>query len=116
MALGTLAKHHHNYPAHPIAVSGTCKTEKADHHTDLLKILSDACNDKASVISGPIYCLASDGKSHWGKALIQLMEQKELSSSSALYPMLGSLPLLNQLVGENKLTSDKDYKHCFKRF
>ena len=95
MALGALAKHHHNYLAHPIAISRMCKTEKVDHHTDLLKILSNACNDKASIIGAPIYCLASDGKSCQGKALIQLMEQKELLSSSALYPMLGLLPLLN---------------------
>ena len=91
MALGALAEHHCNYPVH----RGTCKGEKADHHADLLKLLSDACSETTAIIGRPVYCIVSDGESHQGKALRCLTEQRSLSSSSTLYPMLGSLPLLN---------------------
>ena len=96
-------------------ISSTCKTEAAESHAELLKLTIDACNDKSSLIQGSIYCLALDGESHQGKALIQLTECVCLLCSSPLYPMLGSLPLLNLLVGECELTSDKDYKHLFKQ-
>ena len=95
-------------------ISSTCKTEAAESHAELLKLTIDACNDKSSLIQGSIYCLALDGESHQGKALIQLTKCICLLHSSPLYPMLGSLPLLNLLVGECELTSDKDYKHLFK--
>src|SRR5260370_4750387 len=44
------------------------------------------------------------------------MEHTPLSPTSPLFAYLGSLPLLNLMVGEAKLTSDKDYKHIMKRF
>ncbi len=68
------------------------------------------------MMKGKVYCLASDGKARCGKALIALMECTPLSPTSPLFAYLGSLPLLNLMVGEDKLTSDKDYKHIMKRF
>ncbi len=59
--------------------------------------------------------MASDGELRWGKALALLTECFLLSSSLPLYVHLGDLPLLNLMVGEDEITSDKDYKHVMKR-
>ncbi len=67
-------------------------------------------------MKGKVYCLASDGEARHGKALIVLTECTPLSPTSPLFAFLGSLPLLNLMVGKDKLTSDKDYKHVMKRF
>ena len=73
-----------------------------------------ACSQKNQVTRGSVYCLASDGESRWGKALVALTEHVLLSPGSPLFMYLGGLPLLNLMVGEDELMSDKDYKHVMK--
>ncbi len=67
------------------------------------------------MIGGKVYCVASDGKARQGKALISLTEHFPLSPSSPLYVHLGGLSLLNLMVGDDEITSDKDYKHVMKQ-
>ncbi len=63
---------------------------------------------------GKVYCVASDDESRCGKALVVLTERMALSPTSPLFMYLGSLLLLNLMVGEDELMSDKDYKHVMK--
>ena len=70
--------------------------------------------DHFPTYSGRIYCLASDGESQHGKALTALTERSHLSVSSPIYPLLQGLWLLNMMVGDQDITSDKDYKHVMK--
>ncbi|KAF8327604.1 uncharacterized protein EI90DRAFT_3018097 [Cantharellus anzutake] len=114
-AIGALTGNHRQYIARPFLISATCKNEKADKHADLLRLACSACNQMSKETKGSVYCLASDGESRRGKALVALMEHTPLSPTSRLYAYLGGLPLLNLLVGEDELTSDKDYKHVMKR-
>lgn len=60
-------------------------------------------------------CVASDGESRRGEALIQLTFKRELDTNSSIYPHLKPLPFMNLEVGDDDLTADKDYKHVFKR-
>ncbi len=83
-------------------------------HADLLSLAWKVCNQKKGLMKGKVYCLASDGESRHGKALVALMECMPLSPTSPLFMHLGGLPLLNVMVGEDELTSDKDYKHVMK--
>ncbi|KAI0026739.1 hypothetical protein K488DRAFT_75117 [Vararia minispora EC-137] len=86
--------------ARPIAVSGTCKAEKAPEHQRLLQTVLDGIAAAKALQGIHIVCYASDG----------------LSRESNIYPHLGHLPLLNLWVGDDNLTANKDYKHvAFKR-
>ncbi|KAF8890598.1 hypothetical protein BD779DRAFT_1702573 [Infundibulicybe gibba] len=102
-------------PSRPILISGTCKREKADRHAYLIEQIIQACAAKIEYIRGPLLCIASDGESRRGSALIRLTQKAVLHPSSRIYPLLYNLRLLNLLVGENDITADKDYKHVIKR-
>ena len=112
-AIGALTKNHHEYIAHPFLISAMCKSENADEHMNLLSLVWRACNQKEAM-KGKIYCLASNGESRHGKALAALTECTLLSPTFPLFAYLGNLPLLNWMVGEDEITSDKDYKHVMK--
>ncbi|KAF8330036.1 uncharacterized protein EI90DRAFT_2996770 [Cantharellus anzutake] len=114
-AIGALTETHRGYIARPFLISATCKRETADQHAELLSVAWRACAQKDKTLKGQVYCLASDGESRRGKALVSLTEHTRLSPSSAIYPFLQNLSLLNLMVGDNEVTSDKDYKHVFKR-
>ena len=73
------------------------------------------CKAQPSLISCPLFCIASDGESHWGSALTLLMHKKLLNPESELYSHLGKLWLINLLVGDDDITADKDPKHVMKR-
>lgn len=62
-----------------------------------------------------LYCIASDGESKRGLALNLMTLKKPLSSTTPLFSLIGTLSLFNILVGPNDLTSDKDFRHIFKR-
>jgi hypothetical protein len=97
-------------------VSGTCKRENALRHAALISTVVDACTSRAAMIPGSrLISLASDGESRRGAALAQLTQKHPLLPSSNIFPLLGTLKLFNTLVGEDDITSDKDYKHVFKR-
>ncbi|KAI0027217.1 hypothetical protein K488DRAFT_81199 [Vararia minispora EC-137] len=102
--------------ARPIAVSGTCKAEKAPEHRKLLQTMLDGIA-AAKVLQGIcIVCYASDGTSMCHKALCDMTTKRLLHRESNIFPYLGHLPLLNLWVGDDDLTVDKDYKHvAFKR-
>ncbi|KAF8325088.1 uncharacterized protein EI90DRAFT_3238888 [Cantharellus anzutake] len=99
-AIGALTGNHRQYIARPFLIT--------DKHADLLHLACSACNQMHKETKG-------NGESRRGKALVALTEHTPLSPTSRLYAYLGGLPLLNLLVGEDELTSDKDYKHVMKR-
>ncbi|KAI0030466.1 hypothetical protein K488DRAFT_87728 [Vararia minispora EC-137] len=102
--------------ARPIAVSGTCKAEKAPEHRRLLQTVLDGIAAAKALQGIRIVCYASDGMSMRHKALRDMTAKHQLSRESNIYPHLGHLPLLDLWVGDNDLTVDKDYKHvAFKR-
>lgn len=59
--------------------------------------------------------IASDGEAKRGDALVLLTMHSTLQPSSPIYPQLYNLDLMNLLVGKDDITSDKDFKHVFKR-
>ena len=112
--IGALTRSHHQYSAHPFLISTTCKSKDAHAHMNLLSLAWRACNQIRGMTKGRVYSLASDGELRHQKALVALMEHMPLSLTSPLFAYLGSLQLLNLMVGEDELTSDKDYKHVMK--
>ncbi|KAF8148021.1 hypothetical protein B0H34DRAFT_833807 [Crassisporium funariophilum] len=114
-SFGILSGERHEYGSRPFVISGTCKREKANPHADLIQNVIEACNKEAKMIGPPMYCVASDGKSCRGSALIILTHKRLLSPSSAIFPLLSDLCLMSLLVGDHNLTADKDYKHVIKR-
>ena len=114
-AIRALTRNHHEYIAHPLLISATCKSKDAHAHMGLLSIVWKACDQMRGTMKGKVYCLASNVESWRRKALVALMEHTPLSPASPLFAYLGRLPLLNLMVGEDELTSDKDYKHVMKR-
>ncbi|EIW78063.1 hypothetical protein CONPUDRAFT_61794, partial [Coniophora puteana RWD-64-598 SS2] len=104
-AIGLLAGDSKTHAARPILVSGTCKTENAPTHATLLQTVIDACEREK--IPG----IASDGEARRGAALVILTHKRKLAPSSPIYPYVGKLALMNNLVGDNDITSDKDWKH-----
>lgn len=105
----------HAYGSRPFGISGTCKREKADPHAALIQTVIDVCNEEAETIGPTLYCVASDGESRRGSALMLLTHKRPLSPSSPIFPLLSPMRLMNLLVGDNNLTADKDYKHIVKR-
>src|SRR5260370_33753999 len=94
-AIGALTRNHHEYISHPFLISAMCKSEDANVHVDLLSLAWKACKQKKGMTKGKVYCLASNGESRCGKALVALTECTPLSLISLLFPHLGQLPLLN---------------------
>ena len=113
--IGALTKNHCEYITCPFLISATCKGKDTIGHMEFLHLSLGACSHKENLIKGKVYSVASDGESRQGKALALLMEHFLLFSSSPLYVHLGNLLLLNLMVGEDEITSDKDYKHVMKR-
>ncbi|KAH9983683.1 hypothetical protein BJV77DRAFT_953948, partial [Russula vinacea] len=103
------------YSVCPILISGSCKQETAEDHAVLLQAMLDATNAKKDSTRIHIISLASDGESHQGKALTKLMYIAPLAPSSPIYDQLVNLPLFDLFVGKDGITTDKDYKHVFKR-
>ncbi|KAF9008713.1 hypothetical protein BDQ17DRAFT_1388467 [Cyathus striatus] len=93
-ALGAITEHTCMYSAHLILVSGSCKCEKGAQHAKLIETTYNAAKTtKLRTIS-----IASDGES-------------SLSSTSNIYSLLAHLSLLDLQVGDDDITSDKNYKH-----
>ncbi|KAF8154653.1 hypothetical protein B0H34DRAFT_783778 [Crassisporium funariophilum] len=63
-----------------------------------------------------IVLLASDGRIRQGSSFILLTFKHQLLPQLLIYSILKPLNFLNLYVGNNDLTSDKDWKHVFKRF
>jgi hypothetical protein len=110
-ALGVLSGETRVYGARPILISGSCKRESGLEHAALINAAYHACH-KTNLRT---ICIASDGESRRGEALVRLTFKRELVPTSPIYDSLIVLPLMNLRVGDDDLTADKDYKHVFKR-
>jgi hypothetical protein len=98
--------------------SGTCKKEVGAQHTKLIQTLLTASENQKSNRHGITYrtvCIASDGESKRGDALVRLTMNSTLPPDSPIYEQLKGLELMNLLVGPDDITADKDFKHIFKR-
>lgn len=114
--MGLLATERRLYSARPILISPTCKRESSSVHAELIEATIRACNRASENLPGRLFSIASDGEARRGAALNRLTLKRPVSKESPLYPLIGSLPLMNLLVGDDEVTADKDYKHIFKRF
>jgi hypothetical protein len=110
-ALGIMTSESCVYSARPVLISGSCKQESELEHAKLIKTTLDG----VSATKLRIVCIASDGESRRGEALINLTFKRQLDPDSPIFPYLCSLPLMNLEVGDNDITADKNYKHVFKR-
>src|SRR5258705_10360135 len=90
-----LTKNHCEYITCPFMISASWKSEDACAHMSLLSLAWRACNQKGGMTKGKVYCVASDGESRHGKALVALTEGTALSRTSPLFTYLGRLRLLN---------------------
>src|SRR5260370_1354530 len=112
--IGALTKNHQDYIAWPFLISATCKKENAEQHTNLLQLARRVCNENESLMGSHVYCLTSDGESQCGKALVALTEKLPLPISSPIHLFIHNLTFLNTMVGDQDITSNKDYKHIMK--
>ena len=113
-AIGALTENIQDSIVQPFLISATCKKEMAEQHTNLLQLAWKACDENQSLTNGHVYCLASDGKSQCGKALVALTEKSPLPTTSLIYPHIHDLKPLNKIVGDQDITSNKDYKNVMK--
>ncbi|KAF8054223.1 hypothetical protein FPV67DRAFT_1763516 [Lyophyllum atratum] len=110
-ALGVLSSQTRLYGARAMLISGSCKRETGAKHATLLNTAYQA-SKKTTLRT---VCIASDGESRRGEALVRLTFKHVLSPESPIYPLLSPLPLMNLEVGDDDLTPDKDTKHIDKR-
>lgn len=116
-ALGVFSSDPREYSAHPILFSSDCKQESgAEHAKNILRPLMTAIRNKSEYGNTRfrVVCVASDGESRRGTALAMEYMKAELSRDSPIYAHVGSLELMNLLVGDDDVTPDKDFKHAFK--
>jgi hypothetical protein len=98
-------------------ISGTCKKETGAQHANLIKTILTATENQRQRgrASYRTVCIASDGESKRGQALVRLTMNTTLKVDSPIYEQLRPLPFMNYLVGSDDITADKDFKHIFKR-
>ncbi|KAH8980974.1 hypothetical protein EDB86DRAFT_3133864 [Lactarius hatsudake] len=113
-SIGVLSGNRHTWGSRPFIIAGTCKREDADRHAQLISTVVEACNAESSTIGCPLFSVASDGESCRGSALTTLTQKRLLDPNSELHVLLGKLRLLNLLVGDNDITTDKDPKYVMK--
>lgn len=116
IALGAFSKHGREYSSRVIAASGTCKREDATTHRAMLERVVETSREALKDVKHRVYCVSSDGEARRGRALAEMTLKHELPSTSPIHVELKGLRLFNRLVGDDDLTSDKDYKHIIKRF
>lgn len=116
VAIAALSENPREYAARPFVISGTCKREDSEEHAEVLQRAIDAVRTHLRALGGKLYGVSSDGESRRCKSLGLLTMCYELSPSSAIYSLLGPLPLFNRLVGVDDLVCDKDWRHVIKRF
>ena len=97
-------------------ISGTCKKETGAQHANLIKTILTATENQKQRggVSYHTVCIASDGESKRGEALVRLTMNTTLQADSPIYEQLCPLHFMNYLVGSNDITADKDFKHVFK--
>ena len=117
-AIGLLSPNPREYAVQLILFSGSCKKEKSEEHTQLIKMILRTCNRQSKQGNSKYrtVCIASDGKAKHGDALVILTMTSELSFNSPIYAQLRPLEFLNllQVVGPDDIAADKDPKHIIK--
>lgn len=116
-AIGVLSENPCEYSARPIMISGTCKKETGAQHANLIRTIVTATENQKQRCGGSYrtVCIASDGESKCGEALVRLTMNTTLKEDSPIYEQLRPLDFMNYLVGSDDITADKDFKHVFKR-
>ena len=112
-ALGILSAESQVYSARPILISGSCKRETGSEHARLIRTTLEGIHTTKPKLR--TICIASDGESRRGEALIIETSKHTLDPSSPIFRYLHMLPFMNLKVGDEDITADKDYKHVFKR-
>lgn len=105
------------YTPIPVAIIGTCKTEKDFEHAKLLRTVLQAFNESphGPVAGNVIFCLATDGDPTRRRAVHMITMSRKLEETSPIYPLLAPLALMNFQCGLDDITADIDFKHVFKR-
>ncbi|KAF6746419.1 hypothetical protein DFP72DRAFT_1076427 [Ephemerocybe angulata] len=114
-AVGLLCPDNRKYAARSVLVSGDCKRETGEQHAKVIQTVIDGVNDQKPLTNTRIVSIASDGETRRGSAMVSLTFKKRLSPDSDIYNQLSPLPFMNDYVGDDDITGDKDYKHVFKR-
>ena len=114
--MGILCKDHRIYPGRPVLVSGDCKRETGEEHSNIIKIVLNGIDSLKENTKLRIVSIASDGETRCGSAFILLTFKHQLSSFLPIFRLLHPLKFLDLHVGDDDLTCDKDWKHIFKRF
>ena len=114
-AIGALSLVLQLYSAQPILISGSCKYKTAKGHAALLQAVVDTTENNKNLTRLQVVSLALDGESCRRKALANLTYIASLAASLPIYDQLINLELMDYFVGPDDITTDKDYKHVFKR-
>lgn len=115
-AIGVLSETPCKYSAHPIMISWTCKKETSAQHANLIRTIVTTTENQKQHCGGSYctVCIASDGESNCGKALVCLMMNTALKEDSPIYEQLCPLNFMNYFVDSDDIMADKDFKHVFK--
>ncbi|KAF8599159.1 hypothetical protein BDV93DRAFT_534170 [Ceratobasidium sp. AG-I] len=86
------------YAARPIMISGTCKCEKADAHTELIETVIKVCKFMSEKLGlGHLVFITSDGEARRGQSFACLTLWKSILPDSPLFPLLSGMQLFNTL-------------------
>ncbi|KAI0355714.1 hypothetical protein OH77DRAFT_1495973 [Trametes cingulata] len=113
VALGSFSSSRELRGAHPILVSLTCKAESPKESAKVLSRVFAAL--KEAGLDDTLWSFASDGDAGRRVMVHDLFMKHEVTPDHPLYPLLGGLPGMNLLVGDNDVTGDFDWKHEIKR-
>ncbi|KAG8697896.1 hypothetical protein FRC08_006250 [Ceratobasidium sp. 394] len=118
VAIAGFGKEAIDYSACVVLVSGTCKTESERDGFQLIHTVIESwkVSPQGEAMHGPIASLATDGDPTRRRAFHAYCTTQQLSPSSPLYELLGTLPLFNTYCGLDEITHDGDFKHEEKRF
>ena len=114
--IGVLSSEPQEYAVRPILFSGTCKMEMSEQHAKLVRTVLEACHaqSRRNNLTYHTVSVASDGEAKRGDVLVILTMTSQLSEGSPIYAQLQPLQFMNQLVGPDNITADKDFKHVIK--
>ena len=90
--------------------------EMSEQYANLVQTVLKACHAQ-SRRNNRTYCtisVASDGEAKCRDVLVILTMTSQLSEGSLIYMQLQPLQFINQLVGPDNITADKDFKHVIK--
>ncbi|KAH9910636.1 uncharacterized protein B0H18DRAFT_1176982 [Fomitopsis serialis] len=104
-----------NYHIVPIAVSASCKAEKAEEFGDMIDMSIDEWDTHAAEDWGNMWTFSCDGASTFRGACYNRLMVREFDRSGALYRKLSHLKGLNLSCGKSDVVHAPDPKHLIKR-